>query len=221
MKKIVLSSFVVASLLFSVERNAVAQTVALAANKTEKVAKVAATTYKVDASQSKVAWNGKKVTGEHNGTINIVGGSFQVAKNKVVGGAVDIDMNSIVNLDITDKEFNQKLVGHLKSDDFFSAEKHPKATFKITSLTPIKGAKAGAANYTANGNLTIKGITKPVTFPVSVAVNGNTITAKSDAVVLDRTKWDIRYGSKSFFANIGDKAIHDDFTVQFNVVAKK
>lgn len=221
MKKIVLSSFVVASLLFSVEKGATAQTVALAANKTEKVAKAAGTTYKVDASQSKVEWNGKKVTGEHSGTINVAGGSFQVAKNKVVGGSVDIDMNSIVNLDIADKEYNQKLVGHLKSDDFFSSEKHPKANFKITSLTPIKGAKAGAANYTANGNLTIKGITKPVSFPVTVALNGNTITAKSDAVVLDRTKWDIRYGSKSFFANIGDKAIHDDFTVQFNVVAKK
>ena len=221
MKKIVLSSFVVASLLFSVEKDATAQTVALAAAKTEKVTKAAGTPYKVDAAQSKVAWNGKKVTGEHNGTINIAGGSFQVAKNKVVGGSVDIDMNSIVNLDLADKEYNQKLVGHLKSEDFFSAEKHPKATFKITSLTPIKGAAAGAANYTANGNLTIKGITKPVTFPVNVAVNGNTITAKSDAVVLDRTKWDIRYGSKSFFSNIGDKAIHDDFTVQFNVVAKK
>jgi polyisoprenoid-binding protein YceI len=130
-------------------------------------------------------------------------------------------MNSIVNLDVTNQEFNQKLVNHLKSDDFFSAGKHPKANFKIASLTPIKGAQAGAANYTANGSLTIKGISQPVSFPVTVAVNGSTITAKSEAVVLDRTKWDIRYGSKSFFANIGDKAIYDDFTVQFNVVAKK
>jgi polyisoprenoid-binding protein YceI len=221
MKKIVLSAFVVASLLFSVEKSASAQSLALATKKTEKAAKAAATTYKVDAAQSKVAWNGKKVAGEHNGTINIAAGSFQVAKNKVVGGTIEVDMNSIVNLDITDKDYNQKLVGHLKSDDFFSAEKHPKATFKIASLTPVKGAKAGAANYTAQGNLTIKGITNPVSFPVNVAVQGNTITAKSDAVVLDRSKWDIRYGSKTFFANIGDKAIHDDFTVQFNVVAKK
>lgn len=220
MKKIVLSSLVVASLLFSVEKNATAQTLALNTAKTEKAVK-AANTYKIDASQSKIAWNGKKVAGEHSGTINVAGGAFQVAKNKVVGGTVEIDMNSIVNQDITDKEYNQKLVGHLKSDDFFSAEKHPKATFKITSLTPIKGAKAGAANYTAKGNLTIKGITNPVSFPVNVAVNGNAITAKSDAVVLDRTKWDIRYNSKTFFSAIGDKAIHDDFTVQFNVVAKK
>lgn len=219
MKKIVLSSFVVASLLFSFDK-AAAHIVAADA-KTEKAAPAAGATYKVDATQSKVAWNGKKVAGEHNGTINIAAGSLQVAKNKVVGGIIEIDMNSITNLDITDKEYNQKLVGHLKSDDFFAAEKHPKATFKIASLSPIKGAKSGEANYTAKGNLTIKGITHPVSFPVAVAVKGNTLTAKSDAVVLDRSKWDIRYGSKTFFANIGDKAIHDDFTVQFNVVAKK
>ena len=168
-----------------------------------------------------MAWNGKKVTGEHNGTIKIADGNLQVNKNNIVGGTIGIDMNSIVNLDIADKDFNQKLIGHLKSDDFFSVEKNPRATFKITNITPIKGAKAGAANYNVKGNLTIKGITNLVTFPAQVAVNGNTVTAKSDAVILNRTKWDIRYGSKSFFANIGDKAIHDDFTVQFNVVAKK
>ena len=223
MKKIALSALVVAGLLFATENNTYAQTTASIAKvaKTEKTAKVAATTYQIDAAQSNLAWNGKKVTGEHNGTIKIADGNLQVNKNNIVGGTIGIDMNSIVNLDITDKDFNQKLIGHLKSDDFFSVEKNPRATFKITSLTPIKGAKAGAANYNVNGNLTIKGITNPVTFPAQVAVNGNTVTAKSDAVVLDRTKWDIRYGSKSFFANIGDKAIHDDFTVQFNVVAKK
>lgn len=223
MKKFALSALVVAGLLFATENNTYAQTTASVAKvaKTEKTAKVAATTYQIDAAQSNVVWNGKKVTGEHNGTIKIADGNLQVNKNNVVGGTIGIDMNSIVNLDITDKDFNQKLIGHLKSDDFFSVEKNPRATFKITSLTPIKGAQAGAANYNVQGNLTIKGITNPVTFPAQVAVNGNTVTAKSDAVVLDRTKWDIRYGSKSFFANIGDKAIHDDFTVQFNVVAKK
>ncbi|MGV3640068.1 MAG: YceI family protein [Adhaeribacter sp.] len=221
MKKIVLSSFVIASLLVSQGKEVLAQTLALNPAKTEKAAKPAATTYKIDPIQSKIGWNGKKVAGEHSGTIGVAGGSFQVAKNKVVGGTVEIDMNSIVNVDITDREYNQKLVGHLKSDDFFSTEKHPKATFKITSLTPIKGAKAGASNYTAKGNLTIKGITNPVSFPVTVAVKENAISAKSESVVLDRTKWDIRYNSKTFFSTIGDKAIYDDFTVQFNVVAKK
>ena len=221
MKKMVFSALLVAGLLFSAQHEAQAQTVA-SANKVSKKAKVAAgTAYAVDATQSNMAWNGKKVTGEHNGTIKIANGNLLVDKNKVVGGTVEIDMSSIVDLDLKDPEYNGKLIGHLKSDDFFSVEKHPKATFKITNVTPLKGAQAGAANYNVAGDLTIKGITKPVTFPAQVSVNGNTITAKSDAVVLDRTKWDIRYGSKSFFANIGDKAIYDDFTVQFNLVAKK
>ena len=223
MKKLVLSAFVAGILLFSQQTNAQAnQTLASATSKTTKAGKtVASTTYKLDPAQSNMAWNGKKVTGEHNGTVKISGGNLLVNQNQVVGGNVVIDMNSLVDLDITDAEYNQKLIGHLKSDDFFSTEKHPQATFKINNVTPIKGAKAGAANYNVNGNLTIKGITKPVTFPATINVQGNTITAKSDAVTLDRTQWDIRYGSKSFFANIGDKAIHDDFTVKFNLVAKK
>lgn len=223
MKKIVLSTLLVAGLLFANENKVQAQITASATKvtKTETSAKAEANTYKVDATQSNLAWNGKKVTGEHNGTIKLSNGALQVNKNKVVGGTIEIDMNSMVNLDIVDKEYNSKLIGHLKSDDFFSVEKHPRATFKITNVTPIKGAKADAPNYNVQGNLTIKGITNPVTFPAQIALNGNTITAKSGAVSLDRTKWDIRYGSKSFFANIGDKAIHDDFTVQFNVVAKK
>lgn len=221
MKKIVFSSLFLASVLFSAQHEANAQSVASSAKVSKSAKAKAATAYNVDAAQSNMAWHGKKVTGEHNGTIKIANGTVLVDKNKIVGGTVDIDMNSIVDLDIKDAEYNGKLIGHLKSDDFFSVEKHPKATFKITNVTPIKGAKAGSANYNVAGDLTIKGITKPITFPAQVAVTGNTVTAKSDAVVLDRTKWDIRYGSKSFFANIGDKAINDDFTVQFNLVAKK
>lgn len=223
MKKIVLTALIAGTFLFTQNVSAQAdKTLASAAKTSAKEVKAnAGTTYKIDPAQSKMTWHGKKVTGEHNGTINISQGDILVNKNQVVGGNVVIDMNSMANLDLKDAEYNQKLMGHLKSDDFFSTEKHPEATFKINNVTPIKGAKAGAANYNVNGNLTIKGITKPVTFPAVVNVQGNTITAKSDAVTLDRTKWDIRYGSKSFFANIGDKAINDDFTVQFNLVAKK
>jgi len=221
MKKLILSAIVVAGMLIAAPQ-VNAQTVASnAKTKTTKSAKVAGTTYKIDPANSNLAWDGKKVTGAHNGTVKIADGSIQVDKNKLVGGTIEMDMTSIQNLDLKDQEYNQKLIGHLKSDDFFSVEKHPRATFKITNVTPIKGSAAGASNYNVAGNLTIKGITNPITFPAQITATGNTVTAKSEAVTLDRTKWDIRYGSKSFFANIGDKAIMDDFTVQFNVVAKK
>ena len=221
MRKTIFSALFLTTVLLSGNVNAQTGNTFASAKTVAPGKGVTATAYKIDPAQSNMTWNGKKVTGEHNGTIKIADGELLTDKNKVVGGNVLIDMNSIVNLDITDKEYNQKLVGHLKSDDFFSAEKHPNATFKITKITPVKSTKAGAPNATVNGLLTIKGITQPVSFPAAVNVQGNTITAKSDAVTLDRTKWDIRYGSKSFFENIGDKAINDDFTVQFNLVAKK
>ena len=222
MKRLILSSLILSGLWFSAPNFVNAQTVASASKtKVTKTTKIAGTTYKVDPAKSNVVWDGKKVTGAHNGTIKLANGAIQVDKNKVTGGTIEMDMNSIVDLDIKDQEYNQKLIGHLKSDDFFSVEKHPRATFKITNVTPIKGAKAGEPNYNVGGNLTIKGITNPITFPAQITMNGNIVAAKSEAVTLDRTKWDIRYGSKSFFANIGDKAIMDDFTVQFNVVASK
>ncbi|QNF31856.1 YceI family protein [Adhaeribacter swui] len=217
MKKFFLSAAVVASLF--VAQVSSAQTLASVTPKAKKVA-VAATTYKVETAQSNLEWNGKKVTGEHTGNISISKGDILVNGNKIVGGNVVIDMNSITNKDITEDEYKQKLLGHLKSDDFFSAEKHPTGTFKITSVTPIKGAQAGAANYTVKGNLTLKGITKPISFPATVNVKDGVASATGTAT-LDRTQWDIKYNSKSFFPNIADKAIYDDFTVKFNLVAKK
>ncbi len=216
MKKTLLSVAVVASLFFANASSA--QTLASAA-KTTKAVK-AATVYKVETSQSNLEWNGKKVTGEHTGNIAISKGDILVNGNRIVSGNIILDMNSITNKDITDEGYKQKLLGHLKSDDFFSSEKHPTGTLKITSVTPIKGAAAGAANATVNGNLTLKGITKPVSFPATVNVKDGVVSATGTAT-LDRTQWDIKYNSKSFFPNIADKAIYDDFTVKFNLVAKK
>ena len=187
--------------------------------KTEKAVK-ADKTLKVNSTASKLNWNAKKVTGEHSGNINVSNGNLLIAKNNLVGGTFDIDMNSITCTDLTDQEYNGKFIGHMKSDDFFSTEKFPKATFKITSATPIKGAKQGQPNYNVTGDLTIKGITNPVTFPATVKVEGNKATANGTATV-DRTKYDIKYGSKSFFESIGDKAINDEFTLNFNVVAQQ
>ena len=216
MKKLILSAAIVATLF--VASTSSAQNLA-SATKTKKVA-AAATAYKVETLQSNLEWNGKKVTGEHTGNIAISKGDILVDGSKIVGGNVLIDMNSITNKDITDDSYKQKLLGHLKSDDFFSAEKHPTGTFKITSVAPIKGAQAGAANYTVKGDLTLKGITKPISFPATVSVKEGLASATGTAT-LDRTQWDIKYNSKSFFPNIADKAIYDDFTVKFNLVAKQ
>ncbi|MCC9138892.1 YceI family protein [Pontibacter silvestris] len=176
--------------------------------------------YNVVPAQSEVTWNGKKVAGEHSGNIEMQGGELTVADGEVTGGTFTIDMASITNTDITDEEQNGKLVGHLKSDDFFGVEKYPTATFTITSISPIEGAVAGQPNYNVEGDLTIKDKTNKVSFPATVSVNDNVATAKAD-VTVDRAKYDVRYGSNSFFDNLGDKAIEDEFTVSFDLTAQK
>ncbi|MCX2586385.1 MULTISPECIES: YceI family protein [unclassified Pedobacter] len=167
--------------------------------------------YTVDPAKSTITWVGKKVTGSHNGTIALQSGTLNVDGKKVTGGTFTIDMNSI-----KDADGSAKLEGHLKADDFFGTAKFPTSTFVITKV-----AGSGAA-LTVTGNLTIKGITKPVTFPATVAVNADgTVSALAGKILVDRTKYDIRYGSKSFFDSIGDKAIDDNFEIGVKLVAKK
>lgn len=187
---------------------------------TEVAAPAKSRTYAVETAASDVAWNAKKVTGEHYGKISLQSGQLQVDKNRVTGGTFVIDMSSLTVEDIKDAGSNGKLVGHLKNDDFFSVDKHPTATFVLTDATPIAKAAAGQPNYTVKGNLTIKGITNPVTFPATITVKDGQATAQAD-VTVDRTKYDIRYRSSNFFENLGDRAIYDEFTVRFNIKARQ
>ncbi len=164
---------------------------------------VSAQTKKIDASKSTIEWVGKKVTGQHNGTVNFKDGAVVLKKNKLVGGTFTVDMTSINATDLSG-EYQGKLNGHLKADDFFGTAKFPTATLVIKKI----GAKAGNV-YNATADLTIKGITNPVTFDITL--NGNTATTTFN---VDRTKYDIKYGSKSFFESIGDKAISDEFELK-------
>jgi polyisoprenoid-binding protein YceI len=183
-------------------------------NKPTKVANARkAAVYQVDATQSKVNWTGKKVTGQHHGTINISDGKLEVENNVLKAGSFALDTRSIVVTDIKDAGSNAKLLGHLKSEDFFAVEKFPTANFVTTAIT-----NKGNGNYEVTGNLTIKGITNPISFPATITVAGDKLTAKA-AVKVDRTKYNIKYGSKSFFEGIGDKAIYDDFDLDIALVA--
>lgn len=162
---------------------------------------VSAQTKKVDASKSTINWNGKKVTGQHEGTINLKDGALVFKGKKLVGGTFNVDMNSIVVTDLKSGQGKEKLEGHLKADDFFGTDKFATATLVFKKLV------TKAANvYTVTGDLTIKGITKPVTFDLTT-----TATTATANVKIDRTKYDIKYGSGSFFDSLGDKAINDDF----------
>lgn len=182
---------------------------------TSKVVVVAprATVYQVDNSQSTLSWTAKKVTGSHSGNISVTSGKLELDKNVLKGGSFELDTRTITVTDIKDAGMNGKLLGHLKSDDFFAVDKHPSANFVITSA-----AAKGGGNYDVTGNLTIKGITKPISFPATVTVAGGKATAKA-TIKVDRTKFEIKYRSNNFFENLGDKAIYDDFELDVTLVA--
>jgi polyisoprenoid-binding protein YceI len=164
---------------------------------------VSAQTKNINTTASVIEWVGKKVTGQHNGTVNFKDGAVVLKAGKLVGGTFTVNMTSLTATDLTG-EYKDKLDGHLKADDFFGTEKFPTASLVIKKV----GVKA-ANVYNVTADLTIKGITKPVIFPITV--NANTATA---AFNVDRTKYDIKYGSKSFFDTLGDKAISDEFELK-------
>jgi polyisoprenoid-binding protein YceI len=170
--------------------------------------------FKVNTSQSAVKWNGKKVTGEHYGTIKLKSGDLKVANGQVTGGNFEMDMNSMVCEDLTNQDMNARLIGHLKSDDFFSVEKHGTSKFVLTNVKKVSGNE-----YEFTGNLTIKGITHPVTFKANTEVTGNQLKANGK-ITVDRTKYDIKFRSGKFFSDLGDNLIYDDFTLDFNLTAQ-
>ena len=179
-----------------------------------------AATYKLQPQLSTLGWEGAAVTHGHVGTIQFTSGELTVQGSNITGGLVTVDMKTIKATDIKDDETQAKFVGHMGGEDFFMSGTYPTATFKITSVTPIKGAKADANNATLSGDMTIKGVTNRISFPAKVGVK-NGVAAASGEVVIDRTKFGLKYGSKSFFTSIGDKAINDEFTLKFNVIAKQ
>jgi polyisoprenoid-binding protein YceI len=169
---------------------------------------VTAQTKKANVSKSKISWVGKKVTGQHEGVVNLQDGALVFKNNKLTGGSFTVDMGSIAVTDLKAGEGKEKLEGHLKSDDFFGTEKFNTATLVFTKIA----AKAKGV-YTVTGDLTVKGKTNPVTFDLTVGANSATTKLK-----VDRTKYDIKYGSGSFFDNLGDKAISDEFDVNVNLL---
>jgi len=168
----------------------------------------------VDTKKSKIFWTGKKVTGEHTGTLMIKSGSVELEDEKPTAVNIEFDLTTIVCTDLKDSDTNAKLIGHLKSDDFFSVATHPTGTFKSTSLTSIEGAQGRDANYKVKGDLTIKGITDKVEFDAFVSSKGDMLVSNG-ALEFDRTKYDIKFRSGSIFDGLGDKMIYDDVELTF------
>ncbi|MFP5078936.1 YceI family protein [Pedobacter sp. JCM 36344] len=176
------------------------------------IAPFKAVIYKVDAEKSSLTWVGKKLTGSHNGSIALQSGNLLFEGKKLSGGNFVINMTTIKDADKSDK-----LEGHLKADDFFGVDKFATSTFTVRKVNPGKGN-----NVTVTGDLTIKGITSSVSFPASVVWNSDgSVTATADKIIVDRTKYGIKFRSKGMFPDVGDKMIYDEFELAIKLVAKK
>ena len=165
--------------------------------------------FEIVSTQSNIDWVGTKVTGIHNGTIAVKEGELILNDGKLAGGKIIVDIASIKILDITDPATNAQFAGHLASDDFFSTEKYPEADLEITS---VSGNQVEA-------NLTIKGIIHPVGFDIAVNVKGNQLTA-TGKLVIDRTRYEMKFRSGNFFKDLGDTLIYNDFELNISVTAK-
>ncbi|MDP9079632.1 MAG: YceI family protein [Bacteroidota bacterium] len=165
--------------------------------------------FEIVSAQSNIDWVGKKLHGAHNGTIAIKKGNVIFTDGKFTGGNFIIDTTSIKILDITDPATNAQFFGHLASDDFFSSAKYPEAFLDITSVSD---------NH-VEGDLTIKGIMHPVDFDAAINVNGDTLTATA-LLVIDRTKYGMKFRSGNFFKDLGDTLIYNDFELNVSITAK-
>lgn len=164
----------------------------------------------IDIAKSSIAWVGKKVTGQHEGHISLKSGKLLFENHQLTGGSFEIDMTSIVCTDIKGNGA-VKLVGHLNSEDFFSVADFPSAKLNLTKV------EAGEIEneYKLTADLTIKGITHPISFVALITKK----TATAD-LMIDRTAYGIKYGSGSFFDNLGDKAIDNEFKLSVMLVLK-
>lgn len=168
-----------------------------------------------EVTKSNIVWKGYKVTGSHTGNIKLKSGELDFEEGKLVGGSFVIDMLSIENTDLSG-EYKQKLEGHLKSDDFFGVKNHPTAKFVITKVA----SQGTPGDYKVTGDLTIKDITKPIKFFTNVKEEGDNRVAVAE-VKVDRSEYNVRYGSGSFFDNLGDKTIYDEFDLEVTIVSSK
>ncbi|MCB0686755.1 MAG: YceI family protein [Saprospiraceae bacterium] len=169
----------------------------------------------VDPSKSELTWTGRKVTGSHTGTIKLKEGTLVMDGDMLKGGSFVIDMTSITNLDMAGKDGAGKLEGHLKSADFFNVAEYPDALLEITNVVH----RGTPGSFKVEADLTIKGITKPVKFNTQISDESGMKVATAD-ITVDRSEYDVRYGSGSFFDNLGDKTIYDEFDLNVKLVLK-
>jgi hypothetical protein len=176
--------------------------------------------YAMTPDASVIMWRGVKPGGEHVGTVAAEKGVLMVENGEITGGSMVIDLNTIENEDL-EGDMNARLVGHLKSEDFFYTEQYPKAEFEVVTIEEYTGEAPEEGidpTHMITGNLTMRGETKSISFPAMVKIEDNRIIAKTNEFAIDRTKWGVNFKSRSVFDNLKDDFINDMINLKFDVV---
>jgi len=174
--------------------------------------------HEIDTEKSRVVWTGRNINGAHTGTIRLKSGWLEVAAGMAAKGEMTLDMESIANTDLADPTLNRMLVAHLKSDDFFDTARFPVATFHLRHVTANAHAKPGNINSDIDGTLTLKGVTEEIGFPAVVEVlPGGALSAEAHFDI-DRTRWNVSYGSGKFYEGLGKHLVHDNISLSIHIV---
>ena len=164
----------------------------------------------IDIENSLINWKGYKPTGSHEGTILFNSGTIELEDEKILGGSFEVAMATL-----KDADGSKRLEGHLKAKDFFEVEVFPTSQFEITNVKEEEGKSI------ITGNMVIKGISKEISFPAVVSITENSVSLKSETIKINRADFNIKYKSKSFFNNLKEKFINDEFDIQVTLVANR
>jgi rhodanese-related sulfurtransferase/polyisoprenoid-binding protein YceI len=169
--------------------------------------------HQLNLETSRLEWTGRNLMSAHCGTIKLRAGHIEVREGRPVGGAFTIDMDSIQNLDIQDPKMREVLIWHLKSDDFFDVQRFPVAEFQLSKITALPNARLGSPNFEVTGTLTLKGVSNEVTFPAMLAPGADGSLAADAHFDIDRTRWNVLYGSGKFYEKLGKHLANDEISL--------
>lgn len=177
--------------------------------------------YRIDAENSRLEWIGRSLNNRHYGRIAVQRGELLIAGGRLSSGSIVFDMNTIENLDLQDPTWRDMLIRHLKSDDFFAVERFPTASFTLTGWEVQEGASPEAPNGIVAGDLSIRDVTRPISFPAIVAPQQDGSIKAHAAFDIDRTLWNVCYGSCRLFERLGMHLVHDIITLELFVLARQ
>jgi polyisoprenoid-binding protein YceI/rhodanese-related sulfurtransferase len=172
----------------------------------------------IDLAESRVEWVGRNLLNKHYGEIAIKSGKLRFAGGEPRGGEFTLDMCAIVCHDLAGDPLHNVLTAHLKSDDFFDVELYPEARFVITSSESVGQASPGAPNLKVRGELTLKSVTLPVEFLATAGMTPEGKAAAQASLAIDRTLWNVLYGSGKYFRNLGGHLVNDMIELQLRIV---